>query len=69
MKGKFTKLLQACENQSMGMPRNVVLWRKSVEEWIDGERDAHTFLQLCENNGMIHPVDARELFREVYKIV
>lgn len=50
-----------------GMPKDVVKWRKDVEEWIASTEGAHAFLQICERQGMEYPFNARGLFQKIYK--
>lgn len=67
MKGKFTKILEICNEHSTGMPKDVVKWRRDVEEWIVSKEGAHAFLQICERQGMEYPFNARGLFKKIYK--
>lgn len=63
----FTKLLTICNEHSTGMPKDVVKWRKDVEQWITNKDGAHAFLQICESQGMKYPSNVRDLFQKIYK--
>lgn len=67
--GKYSKILELCNNHAMGTPKDVVKWRSDIEKWVNERKQYHNFVSICVNHGMRNPVDDKSLYLGILDIL